>query len=260
MGTTKVFGGLYVIAIGDFYQMAPVHDTYIFSNNYNTDSTEVLAPNLWQSHVRIYSLTEIMRQRNQQQFCQMLNRLCVGKNTAEDTRIFKSHIVHTTDANYDIMVHHIFPLRIPTDLHNEQIFNNTKKTEKMTITAIDKITQNINRDDMVKALAMVQKGDKYSEIYGLRRQLPVAVGLVYSVSCNLFTEDGLINGATCVLQKIEKMTNVSEALPKLLWVEFSDNNIGRKTRHQYRHLFKEETLDTWTPIFATTCETAVLNG
>ena len=258
-GTTKVFGGLHVIAIGDFYQMAPVHDTYIFSDNYNCDSTEVLAPNLWQSHFEIYSLTEIMRQRNQQQFCQILNRLRVGKNTPEDTRIFKSRIVNKTDANYDITVRHIFPLRIPTELHNEQIFNNSK-TEKMTITAIDKITQNINIDDMVKALAMVQKGDKYSEIYGLIRQLPVAVGLVYSVSCNLFTEDGLINGATCVLQKIQNMTNVSEALPKLLWVQFSDINIGIRTRHQYRHLFEEDTLDTWTPIFAITCETAVLNG
>ena len=258
-GTTAVFGGLHVIAIGDFYQMAPVHDTYIFSNHYNTNTPEVLAPNLWESHFKIYSLTEIMRQRNQQNFCQMLNRLRVGKSTVEDTRIFKSCIVSKTDPTYDITVRHVFPLRIPTDLHNEQIFN-TAKSEKMTIQAIDKITQNINKDDMLKALAMVQKGDKYAEIYGLRRLLPIAVGLVYSISCNLFTEDGLINGATCILRKIQKMTHVSEALPKILWVEFSDNNIGIRTRHQYRHLRQPDSLQTWTPIFAITRESAVLNG
>ena len=28
MGTTKPFGGLHVIAIGDFFQMAPVKDSY----------------------------------------------------------------------------------------------------------------------------------------------------------------------------------------------------------------------------------------
>ena len=59
-GTMKPFGNLHVIAIGDFYQMAPVHDTYIFSENYNTDTPEVLAPNLWTSNFHIYSLTEIM--------------------------------------------------------------------------------------------------------------------------------------------------------------------------------------------------------
>ena len=258
-GTNKPFGNLHVIAIGDFYQMAPVHDTYIFSENYNRDTPEVLAPNLWTSNFHIYSLTEIMRQRDQKHFCEMLNRLRLGTFTEDDTKIFKSRIVKKDDPNYDITVRHVFPLRIPTDLHNEHIFN-TATTEKLTIKAIDKITQNINRHDMIKALAMVQTGTKYSEIYGLRRVLSVAIGLVYSISCNLFTEDGLINGATCTLKKIEKMTNTSEALPKILWVEFSDNNIGQRTRHQYRHLRLSHILDTWTPIFAITRESAVLNG
>ena len=73
---------------------------------------------------------------------------------------------------------------------------------------------------MIKALGMVQTGNKYAEIYGLRRKICVAVGLIYSISCNLYTEDRLINGATCILKKIQRMENVSEALPKILWVEF----------------------------------------
>ena len=83
----------------------------------------------------------------------------------------------------------------------------------------------------MNALATVQAGSTFSEIYGLRRKLCVAIGLIYSISCNLNTEDGLINGATCTLKKIQKMENVSEALPKILWVEFEDKMIGRRTRH-----------------------------
>ena len=85
-GTPTVFGNLHVIAIGDFYQMAPVRDSYVFSDHYTTDTTELLAPNLWTSNFHIYSLSEIMRQRDQQHFCEILNRLRVGKNTQEDIR------------------------------------------------------------------------------------------------------------------------------------------------------------------------------
>ena len=258
-GTKNIFGNLQVIAIGDFYQMAPVQDAYVFSEHYNTDTSEILAPNLWSSNFEIFSLTEIMRQRDEQEFCQILNRLHVGKSTQEDIATFNSRIVDRNDPNYDKSVRHIFPLEIPTDLHNEQVFNSAT-TEKITVQAIDKITQNINKEDMIKALAMVQTAAKYVEIYGLRRILHIALGLVYSISCNLYTEDGLINGATCVLKKIQKMTNVSEGLPKILWVQFSDDKIGIQTRHQFQHLRSDNVSNTWTPIFAITRESPVLNG
>ena len=219
----------------------------------------MIAPNIWTSNFHIYSLTEIMCQRDQQHFCQMLNRLRVGKSTPEDMNVFQSRTLDRNNRNYNINVRHMFPLRIPTDSHNEKIFN-TAKTEKLTIQAIDKITQNINRNDMMKALAMVQTGNKYSEIYGLRRKICVAVGLIYSISCNLWTEDGLINGATCILKKIQKMENISEALPKILWVQFSDRMIGARTRHKFQYLRPNDVPDTWTPIFAITRESPVLNG
>ena len=90
--------------------------------------------------------------------------------------------------------------------------------------------------------------------------MSIAVDLIYCISCNLYTEDGLINGATCTLKKIQKMENISEALPKILWVEFTDNIIGAKTRHNYQYLRPNYVLDTWTPIFVITCEMPVLNG
>ena len=60
MGTTKPFGGLHVLAIGDFFQMAPVINSYIFKDDYI--SYGPLAISLWTTHFYIYSLTEIMQQ------------------------------------------------------------------------------------------------------------------------------------------------------------------------------------------------------
>ena len=54
----KVFGGRHVIAIGDFYQMRPVKDSYIFRNSVHHYSP--MAPNIWCSHFKMVSLTDIM--------------------------------------------------------------------------------------------------------------------------------------------------------------------------------------------------------
>ena len=58
METTKPFGGLHVLAIDDFFQMALVMDSYIFKDDHI--SYGPLAFNLWTTHFYIYSLTEIM--------------------------------------------------------------------------------------------------------------------------------------------------------------------------------------------------------
>ena len=82
----KPFGGEHVIAIGDFYQMKPVMDGYIFKNS--GKHYTALAPNVWCDNFKIYSLTEILRQKEEKKFCQILNRLRKAQCTEEDNRIF----------------------------------------------------------------------------------------------------------------------------------------------------------------------------
>ena len=48
----KFFGGLNVIAIGDFYQMCPVRDCYVFKNP--GFSNECLAPNPWTENFELF--------------------------------------------------------------------------------------------------------------------------------------------------------------------------------------------------------------
>ena len=73
VGTKKDFGGLHVIVVGDFFQMAPVRDSYLFKDD--SRSNGPLATNLWTKHMQIYTLTEIMHQRGEKLFCEVLNRL-----------------------------------------------------------------------------------------------------------------------------------------------------------------------------------------
>ena len=78
-GCKKIFGGCHVVAIGDFYQMKPVKDTYIFKNP--DSSYSALATNTWTDHFKIFTLVEIMRQCNEKEFCEVLNRLRKAKCT-----------------------------------------------------------------------------------------------------------------------------------------------------------------------------------
>ena len=78
----RPFGGKHVIAIHDFYQMKPVMDGYIFKNS--GKHYTALAPNVWCDNFKIYSLVEIMRQKEEKKFCEILNHLCKGHCTEED--------------------------------------------------------------------------------------------------------------------------------------------------------------------------------
>ena len=53
-----------------------------------------------------------------------------------------------------------------------------------------------------KCKLYVKTSNKYAEKNGLLRTLNAAVGSVYTTSVNIKTDDGLINGVTCILKKI----------------------------------------------------------
>ena len=72
-GNHLPFGGINIICVGDLFQLQPVMQQYIFidiSNSYGP-----LATNLWKEHFTLFELTEIMRQKEDRIFAELLNRL-----------------------------------------------------------------------------------------------------------------------------------------------------------------------------------------
>ena len=72
-------GGLSIILFGDFNQLKPIMDTWIFNERvrhyaYKNLVAGAVASGLWQKF-DIYCLTEIMRQANDKEFAQALTTL-----------------------------------------------------------------------------------------------------------------------------------------------------------------------------------------
>ena len=84
----------------------------------------------------------------------------------------------------------------------------------------------------------------------LLRTLNAAVGLVYTISVNIKTDNGLINGATCTLKKIHFLQRNDNNIPSILWVSFDDETIGQQWKQRYSNLYTEDVHQSWTPIFA----------
>ena len=85
MGTQLHFGGISLMTVGDLFQLQPVCDRWIFETP--PDAYAALAPNLWQEHLKMHELTQIMRQKDYKDFAQLLNRLREGNHTTQDIKL-----------------------------------------------------------------------------------------------------------------------------------------------------------------------------
>ena len=70
------------------------------------------------------------------------------------------------------------------------------------------------------------------------------------ISINIKTDDGLINGTTCILKKIQFLETNKNNIPSILWVNFYDDTIGKQWRLRYSKFYGEDIHDSWTPIFS----------
>ena len=144
--------------------------------------------------------------------------------------------------------YHFFPVKTTVRNHNEAIYASAD-SEKMAIHAYDFITGNPSNEAKQKCKIHVKTPKKYIEKRGVLRKLNAAVGLAYITSVNIKTDDGLINGARCILKKIQFIQRNND-IPSILLVLFDDKMIGNQWRVRCWNLYTEDINQNWTPIFA----------
>ena len=85
------YGNVPVLVLGDFFQLPPMFDRYIFEPRDNVYDY-LVGPILWRNF-KFYELTEVVRQDNVS-FITALHNLSRGKLTEVDFKLFLSRVVH----------------------------------------------------------------------------------------------------------------------------------------------------------------------
>ena len=239
MGTSKHFGGVNVLAIGDLYQLKPVKDRSVFLSS--NEDYGYLAPNVWQENFNMYELTKIMRQIDDIPFSEALNRLREDIHTLSDIELLRSREVK--DSNYPLHVVHMMFWNKDVDTHNNSIYQATN-TAKAENEATDIIIGDVTFEvaEQIKAKAPTKAGDSM----GLAKYFKTKVSLKNDMTVNLDVEDGLVNGAVCVTKPIDYSPATGK--PHTIWVQFDDQEIGTKLRRECRHMYTSEIDKQWTPV------------
>ena len=244
MGTKEVFGGLSVIAVGDLYQLKPVGDKLISIDLEKGASS--LGRNLWKELFTVYELVDIMRQKDDLAFAQLLNRLRLKEMTEEDKQKLQTRVFDRDTGDYPKDAVHLFAENFYVNKHNDNILSQLPG-EKVVISCHDSVVSaNIPAKECQKLINNLT--DDYSKTGQLMKSLTVVVGMIVVHTANVDVDDGLTNGATGVVKHIDfRMEGTNR--PSIIWVLFDDPRVGRTTREKYRKLYNSSIHTDWTPVF-----------
>ena len=243
-GSKAAFGGLSVIAVGDLYQLKPVGD-FLICLDLKVGASS-LARNLWKELFTMYELVDIMRQKDDLAFAQLLNRLRLNEMTEEDKQVLQTRVFDRDTGDYPKDAVHLFARNFYVKKHNDNILSQLPG-EKFVIPCHDNVVSaNIPAKECQTLINNLP--DDYSKTGQLMKSLTVVVGMIVVHTANVDVEDGLTNGATGVVKQIDfRMEGTNR--PSIIWVLFDDPRVGRTTREKYRKLYNSSINTDWTPVF-----------
>ena len=233
-GSSKPFGGVSIIAVGDLMQLPAVAQKPIYV--FPSDEIAAVYGSLWTSLFKVIELTEIQRQKDDQQFAQLLNRVRIGNQTEQDLNVLKSRQTSKSAAQYPVNATHMFVYNKMKDEHNSQMLeklSNPKFCFKAVDSKKDVQTQRIDTSEFSQNAG------------GLPAELTVAVEARVVLTKNIDVSDGLVNSAvgtvTGFLPSYNSTTEQPESFkPKYILIKFDEERVGRKCRFASRGILPDQ--------------------
>ena len=241
-GNQLPFGGMNILMCGDLYQLKPVRDCWIFQDIDNAYAS--LAPNLFQDNFFFFELIEIMRQKDDKRFAEMLNRIRTGTHTSQDLVWLQQVKISETRSKEMLDIPHFFTVNAKKDEFNNYVLEKTGGNS-ITVQALDHVSADLPKSNRTRILYSA-KEKKTSACGNLAYELIIKEGVQYDITANINPADGVVNGAECVVQHIGDIGE--NKWPLCIWVQFRDNQIGEQSRKNVsgKHIIHAK--KGWTPI------------
>ena len=226
-----IFGGVSILAVGDLYQLPPVGQPQLFSTVSDCYAQLYGSGSLWVDEFQLIELDEVMRQRGDSAFSELLCRVRTNDCTREDIDLLNSRVITADMPNYPTHALHVYCRNKDVDLRNSFMLNNlASEREQYTIKASDAVAGQTTHIDLSTL------SDKRSETGGLHGVLKLAIGACVMLTTNVDVSDGLVNGARGEVVHI--VSNNDHMVTSVL-VKFDNQQVGIKAIQSspYRNTF-----------------------
>ena len=215
------FGGVSILAVGDLYQLPPVGQPLLFSTVSDGYAQLYGSGSLWIDEFQMIELDEIMRQRGDSTFSELLCRVRTNSCTSADIDILRSREIAPDDPNYPTNALHVYRLNADVDSRNSLMLNKlASSSQQYVINASDSVAGQTSH------ICLSNLSDKRSETGGLHGVLKLAIGARVMLTANVDVSDGLVNGARG--EVVDIITNTENNVTKVL-VKFDNDQVGLKT-------------------------------
>ncbi|XP_065926121.1 uncharacterized protein [Magallana gigas] len=213
----QLFGGISVIAVGDFYQLPPVKqrkDERLYQVN------ETYPIDYWLDFFKIIELDEIMRQRDDIEFAAVLNSLRVRtieeQISNEDLIVLRDCIRQGPD---DVL--HVYSTNAEVNDFN------LEKLQTCCEDLIEVDAEDYQKDKTTGRLKLRDKPLITIKTDGLSSSLLLAVNARVMLTRNVNVEDGLVNGAMGYISHFEFGSDHHRKHIQGVGVIFDSKEIGK---------------------------------
>ncbi|XP_077968311.1 uncharacterized protein LOC144422216 [Styela clava] len=204
------FGKVSIIAVGDFYQLPPVKASPLFKPNPLGD--------LWNGYFKLVELNEIMRQKGDKKFAEMLNRIRTKKKgeimNACDISMLSQR--ETGETKSDII--HIYPTNAQVNEFNlKRLLSLDKEIVEIAADVLTPTSE--NRSSSCRT---------YIPMGQLQKTLKFSVEARVMLLRKIDATDGLVNGVIGTIVSIHRAEGTIEV--DVIHVRFDDHRVGAALR------------------------------
>ena len=214
----RPFGGVSVIAVGDFFQLPPVKqkkNERLYNNNVSYPE------DFWKELFKVVELKEIMRQREDVEFATMLNRLRIRtKEEILDTKLIEHFRECVREGPEDVL--HVFATNDEVNDYNLSMLNHN------CMDLVEIKAKDFKKDKTSGKLSLLENPVSTKRSEGLPSSILLGVTARVMLTRNVDVEDGLVNGVMGFISEI-KQSNGNTGETTGIYVVFDNTDVGKKS-------------------------------